>query len=809
MTISSDPKIFLLNDNNSKNCYKDYLFKQSEKTKTILPGQHAQIDSKKFEEGIFNLTSRLDNFLESSQKEVAYLALGKVQSGKTAHMLGAIAWAADSKVALATIFTGVTEALNAQTTVRLKKDLTVLGENYITIHEVPTSTDSSAYRDFYSEVSKWVSDRMDYNLRDKIVTPLPVLVTLKNPSRVKTLKTLINSLQKEHGKQIVSLLIDDEADQASQNAGANKRKITATYDAIKELRDLPNRNILLSYTATPQAVLLTDKNGRLRPNYCITVKPRFGYFGLEQAVSDEFFSNIFIVDDYEDQPSKWTSVPNSLKYALIQFVWTAWIRFYEQDIFYGQSGLSGEQLENELSSVQMLIHESSRTIQHEAMFNHVSELKRDLTEGLKAALMGKLNDNQMKDLKNEWIEVLKLMMTNLPNDSIYILSKSFDTEKIKQLFTLIEHLKLVIVNSDPERSNSHLKLPETNDEWNSSRAWILIGGDILGRGLTIPQLTVTYFLRQAKIPNFDTVSQQMRFCGYRSRYTNFVFIHCVEHTYNLFKFMHEIDSTVWRRAEIWDETRLDILSTLPAVLYASRGGIKLEPVRKSVTDPDLIDQKITENVFSLRSIFDPNDFRLNISTLRNFIQETKIIGLDRGSWIEFKDPSDSQFQRIIATWNTPDPREAALLVGAAELFNEEMGELGLANIPKRIFVRKNLLNNIDSTLNLDLFIETIETTRRSNPKQSVHSLKNWNKIFLNGMTIKSQVPKWPSLAVSHIGDGQRKLRDELEEVASILIVEPTLALEKTRDRSSALAIGCAFTLMSPLEYDLRLIGHRA
>ena len=126
MRTSDSPEIFFVNSEVSKNCYNEYLFKQSEKTKTILPGQQAQSDSEKFEEGVFNLTSRLDTFLKSTQKEIAFLALGKVQSGKTAHMLGAIAWASDSQVALATIFTGVTEALNAQTTARLTKDLTLL-----------------------------------------------------------------------------------------------------------------------------------------------------------------------------------------------------------------------------------------------------------------------------------------------------------------------------------------------------------------------------------------------------------------------------------------------------------------------------------------------------------------------------------------------------------------------------------------------------------------------------------------------------------------------------------------------------------
>jgi len=810
MMTSGSPEIFILDKTVTNNCLGDYFFTQSEKTKTNIPGEQALSDSERFQERVLNLTSQLDIFLTSHQKEVAYLALGKIQSGKTAHMMGVIAWASDSQVSLVTIFTGVTEALNAQTTKRLIKDLASLGENYITTHEVPTSTEGSKYRDLYSEVSKWVRDRIDNELREKIITPLPVLVTLKNPSRVRTLKTLISSLTKEHGSQIVSLLIDDEADQASQNAGANKRRITATYDAIKELRNLPNRNILLSYTATPQAVLLTDRNGRLRPNYCVTVKPGFGYFGLEDAVSEDFSPNIFVVDDYVNQPSQWTSIPNSLKFAVIQFIWTGWLRFYDADVFYHRSRLGGEQLKNELASVQMLVHESSRTIQHEHMFSHIARLKDDLADGLKNALMGNLGVSELKSLENEWLGVLEQTIPNLPVELKNRVYKEFNLEKVKQLYNLITKLNLMVVNSDPNRSNSHLELPDDNDGWDKARMWILVGGDILGRGLTIPQLTVTYFLRHPNTPNFDTVSQQMRFCGYRSKYANFVFIHCQNHTFTMFEYMYEIENTIWRRAEIWDHERLDILTTLPAVLYASRGGIRLEPVRKSVTDPDLIDQEIKENIFSLRSIFEPNDFRSNLSTLKSFIEEEELnqIGIDRGLWMEYMDPTNLQFQRIISTWNTQDPKEYSILIGAAELFNEEMGELGLANVPKRIFIRKNLFNKINSVSELKSFTESVDMTRRANQKQKVHNLNNWNKLFMQGLRVSNKVAKWPTLAVGHIGDGQRKLRRDLDETASILIIEPTLALEKTRDRSSALAIGCAFTLMSPLGFHLRLIGHR-
>lgn len=811
MTMFNDePDIFILNGVQENNCLGHYFSKQAEKIKKNVPGELAQSDFTRFQERVINLTSQLDTFLISNQKEVAYLALGKIQSGKTAHMMGVIAWASDSQISLVTIFTGVTEALNAQTTKRLRKDLTLLGDNYITTHEVPTSTKSSQYRNLYSEINRWVQDRLDNDLRKKIITPIPVLVTLKNPSRVKTLKTLISTLQKEHGSEIVSLLIDDEADQASQNAGANKRTITATYDSIKELRNLPNRNILISYTATPQAVLLTDKNGRLRPNHCVLVKPGFGYFGLEHVIGEKFKQNTFVVNDYEDEPSSWESIPNSLKTAVIQFIWTGWLRFHEPEIFYHQSGLSGEQLKDELASVQMLIHESSRIIQHEHMFRHVSKLKDQLTVGLQDALMGTLNNAELKSLENEWIEILEQTLKNLPIELMTRVHKEFNMEKVKQLYTLIKHLNLIIVNSDPNRSNSHLELPDDDGGWNSTKMWILIGGDILGRGLTIPQLTVTYFLRHPNKPNFDTVSQQMRFCGYRYRYSKFIFIHCQDHTFTMFEYMQEIDSTIWRRAEIWDFERLDILSTLPAVLYASRGGIRLEPVRKSVTDPDLIDQKITENIFSLRSIFDPNDFRLNLSTLKSFIFEEKLnqTEIDHELWKEYIEPTSLQFQRIISTWSTPDPREYSILIGAAELFNEEMGELGLANVPKRIFVRKNLFNPVDSFTEFKSFVDSIDMTRRVSLKHNVHNLDNWSKLFMHGMTINQKVAKWPTLAVPHVGEGQRKMRDDLDENASILIIEPTLGLEKTRERSSTIAIGCAFTLMSPLEFDLRLIGHR-
>ena len=234
-------------------CLKNYLENDRKKTKSILPGAIADEDTKVFERNIFNITNRLDEFLVGGKKEVAYLVLGKIQSGKTANLLGTVAWAADRKVSLAVIFTGVTEALNDQTEKRIRKDLmTKLDEQYVKVFQVPTKSSGENYEKLLQDLSKWVARRSAETIAG-LIRPLPVLVTLKNPSRVKTLHSLIKALEEKFGNEMISLYIDDEADQASQNAGAKKRKVTPTYAAISALRDLDSRNILLSYTATPQA----------------------------------------------------------------------------------------------------------------------------------------------------------------------------------------------------------------------------------------------------------------------------------------------------------------------------------------------------------------------------------------------------------------------------------------------------------------------------------------------------------------------------------------------------------------------------
>lgn len=91
------------------------------------------------------------------------------------------------------------------------------------------------------------------------------------------------------------------------------------------------------------------------------------------------------------------------------------------------------------------------------MFSQISKLKDDLIDGLKNALMGNLGASELRSLENEWLGVLEQTIQNLPAELKNRVHKEFNLEKVKQLYYLITKLNLLVVNSDPYRSNSHLE----------------------------------------------------------------------------------------------------------------------------------------------------------------------------------------------------------------------------------------------------------------------------------------------------------------------------------------------------------------
>jgi len=80
-----------------------------------------------------------------------------------------------------------------------------------------------------------------------------------------------------------SLIIDDEADQASLNTRARRADGTrsAINDRLVELRGFFDKNTYLQVTATPQALFLQVPGHDFRPKFTILSHPGSDYVGGE------------------------------------------------------------------------------------------------------------------------------------------------------------------------------------------------------------------------------------------------------------------------------------------------------------------------------------------------------------------------------------------------------------------------------------------------------------------------------------------------------------------------------------------------
>ena len=76
------------------------------------------------------------------------------------------------------------------------------------------------------------------------------------------------------------------------------------------------------------------------------------------------------------------------------------------------------------------------------------------------------------------------------------------------------------------------------------RVNFLVGGNILGRGLTIDDLLVTYYLRQAQVSQMDTVLQHARMYGYRDALMPYTRVYLPRQLAILFKNIHESEETL-------------------------------------------------------------------------------------------------------------------------------------------------------------------------------------------------------------------------------------------------------------------------
>jgi hypothetical protein len=437
------------------------------------------------------------------------LVMGHVQSGKTQHYTGLICKAADAGYKVIIVIAGIHNNLRNQTQMRI--DQGFIGKDSATVgrRDGDIIVGVGRHNGARFPVS-FTSTRRDFNANaaenlglalDQLNEPV-VFVIKKNAS---ILTKLIDWL-KDHNLnrnigQIPSplLLIDDEADNASINV-SNSAAISAINGKIRSLLELFQFSSYIGYTATPFANIFIDpddndemKGDDLFPKHFIySLDPASNYFGAEEVFLDEESSPKILrelVDNDEFLPTNHKinadvpDLPESLIDALRAFVLVIAVRIARQ-----QDGQHNS----------MLVNASRFTnIQNKIQSRITIELKR-IQDAVRVNGMlppdKAIQDPAIKELHRVWIDE-------------YDEGEFSWTTILHLLHKAAAPIEVRVVNS---QARGRLNYGEHQEHGLNV---IAVGGFALSRGLTLENLSISYFLRNSLM--YDTLMQMCRWFGYR------------------------------------------------------------------------------------------------------------------------------------------------------------------------------------------------------------------------------------------------------------------------------------------------------
>jgi hypothetical protein len=425
-------------------------------------------------------TEILSRCLPPTQLRIAQrtgLVVGYVQSGKTISMTSVASLGRDNGFGLVIVLAGTTDNLLEQSWKRFKSYLQIdAGPRRLWYmltsarHELETNIDG-----FRGSLESWKATQQ---LERRAST---FVVVMKNHVH---LDQLANVLRFVGVKDVPTLVIDDEADQAGLNTNPSGVPST-TYAQIRSVRSVLGPHTYLQYTATPQAPLLISIAEHLSPDFSVVLDAGEGYTGgrvffvqrradlVEPIPSSDIFTT-------GNPPS---DVPESLLKALRLFLVGLALGHY-----------SSAQAEKNRS---MLVHPSPQRAAHDEYYKWVVSV----CNRWKHTLRLDRADPDFADLRTEFEQTIA------------------DLRRTKADVPAFDDLASYLVEG-LDRTLVHKVNSETGTEvdWSNAYAHILVGGQKLNRGYTIEGLTVTYMPRSAGLWTADTIQQLGRFFGYKQRY---------------------------------------------------------------------------------------------------------------------------------------------------------------------------------------------------------------------------------------------------------------------------------------------------
>jgi hypothetical protein len=432
------------------------------------------------------------------------MLLGKIQSGKTRAFIGVIARGFDRGFDMAVVFTKGTKTLSAQTVARLRHDL----------------------QDFIEDDAIMVFDIMKVPGRlTKSEQRRKIVIVAKKQSQ--NLDRIIQFFDQDYSdlKERRVLIVDDEADLASIRFVRKKDQDEVEQGKIAEkldaLRRLVGKVAYLQVTATPYSLYLQPESydsgaenyvfKPKRPAFTELLPIHSGYVG-----GDDYFlappegdprSFLIVEVDAREQdalrrpdrrsirPDRIFESPNTVRLvqAITTFILAVCVRRWQQ-------GEAGEKKRK----YAMVIHNDTQKSAH-AWQNQVIQWVFDAA--------AEAAENKPKTLR----QLFDRAYTDLSNSVAADRGRMPDADRTFEMF--IEafqggEVSLEPVNSDRDVLNL---LDERAELKLRTHFNVFIGGNILDRGITIPNLIAFYYGRNPRTMQADTVLQHSRMYGNRDR----------------------------------------------------------------------------------------------------------------------------------------------------------------------------------------------------------------------------------------------------------------------------------------------------
>ena len=426
------------------------------------------------------------------------LVVGYVQSGKTLSFTTVMALARDNGFQLVVVVAGTSRLLLSQSTDRLRKDLRIEeieGSLRWKLYTNPLDNETNR-RHIQQTLGEWRDPDVAQSERATVL-----ITVMKQHGWLRKLVGLLRNLDLSG---VPTLIIDDEADQASLNTLVRQQRQSPTYRRLLNVRDAVPHHTFLQYTATPQAPLLINIIDSLSPSFVEVLEPGTGYVG-----GQTFFTGnmplISVIDpaDISTDDNPLVDPPEPLREALRIFLLGVAAGLVE-----GQSPRNPRR--------SMLVHPSQRTDSHAEYWRWISDMFDDWQRVLELPDGDADRQDLLDEFRQDYTD-LAATVDNLPlfDDLARRLPRAFRKTKIEQ------------VNARGGVT------PEI--AWSQSYGWILVGGQAMDRGFTIEGLTVTYMPRGPGMGNADTVQQRGRFFGYKHRYLGFCRIYLEQDALNAFE----------------------------------------------------------------------------------------------------------------------------------------------------------------------------------------------------------------------------------------------------------------------------------